>query len=446
MKIRCLVVLVILTALCTFAEAADLDAYIKNRPEMWSRLQANWLEGETASWFKPVSDAADAELRYPGYKNSPQVVFLGHKTYEIVLKFGTDRLEEITISTYNRGDAGDISASEFSTQVAAMDKAVSEWTAIEGKARDVEKLSANAAVNSKVWLQKHLATEMRWSMSKHAASAQDTKGFRAEYIKLVLMPRELYDKRSSVVGTSGAGHSATALDSKRNVRRDTDKYVFIDNIPMVDQGEKGYCAVATAERILRYYGKNVDQHMLAQMADTKSLGGTTPDAIFDVFRRIGIKLGVKISVHYDFSVRQLLNVVAKYNQEAKHNSRVRPIDLGQGGVIDLARLYATMDLATLRRSRCEREQSAYKKFLVDIAGCVDQGIPVAWSVVLGLVPEKPELPQAAGGHLRIIFGYNKVTQEVVYTDSWGMGHERKTMSFADAWTITTGLFSLDPRH
>ncbi|MEI6217661.1 MAG: hypothetical protein WCP86_02065, partial [bacterium] len=391
-------------------------------------------------------DVADAELRYPGYKNSPQVVFLGHKTYEIVLKFGTDRLEEITISTYNRGDAGDISASEFSTQVTAMDKAVSEWTAIEGKARDVEKLSANAAVNSKVWLQKHLATEMRWSMSKHAASAQDTKGFRAEYIKLVLTPRDLYNKRSSAVGTSGSGHSATALDSKRNVRRDADKYVFIDNIPMVDQGEKGYCAVATAERILRYYGKNVDQHMLAQMADTKSLGGTTPDAIFDVFRRIGIKLGVKISVHYDFSVRQLLNVVAKYNQEAKHNARVRPIDLGQGGVIDLARLYATMDLATLRRSRCEREQSSYKKFLVDIAGCVDQGIPVAWSVVLGLVPEKPELPQAVGGHLRIIFGYNKVTQEVVYTDSWGMGHERKTMSFADAWTITTGLFSLDPRH
>ncbi|MEI6219175.1 MAG: hypothetical protein WCP86_09770, partial [bacterium] len=86
MKIRCLVVLVILTALCPFAEAADLDAYIKNRPEMWSRLQASWLEGETASWFKPVSDVADAELRYPGYKNSPQVLFLGHKTYEIVLK------------------------------------------------------------------------------------------------------------------------------------------------------------------------------------------------------------------------------------------------------------------------------------------------------------------------------------------------------------------------
>jgi hypothetical protein len=76
---------------------------------------------------------------------------------------------------------------------------------------------------------------------------------------------------------------------------------------------------------------------------------------------------------------------------------------------------------------------------------VDGGIPLAWSVTLGIVPEKPELPQTFGGHMRIILGYNKDKNEIIYSDSWGAGHERKTMSTDDAWTITTGLYSFDPR-
>jgi hypothetical protein len=32
----------------------------------------------------------------------------------------------------------------------------------------------------------------------------------------------------------------------------------------------------------------------------------------------------------------------------------------------------------------------------------------------------------------------------VYSDSWGAGHERKTMPLADALYITTGLYVLSP--
>ena len=38
---------------------------------------------------------------------------------------------------------------------------------------------------------------------------------------------------------------------------------------MIDQGKKGYCAAATLARVLQYYGYVVDQHALAELAETE---------------------------------------------------------------------------------------------------------------------------------------------------------------------------------
>jgi hypothetical protein len=432
-------------ALGVRAEPAALEVHVVDSPALWSRTRDSWLTGETASWFRPVSGQANAELRYPGYSNSPAVTFLGHRLHEVMLKMGTNGLLGITMSMYNRGDAGDLSEARFTELVAALDRDVSAWSRVSGTERPAQRLSAAASIHSKAWALTNVVAEMKWSASRHAATAQGTKGFRAEYVQLVFTPRDGRSRASASGGVSMTGRSVSAMASKRNVRKDKEGFVYIDNIPMVDQGEKGYCAVATAERVLRYYGRNLDQHVLAQMAGTQAEGGTSPDEMLAVFRRIGLKLDVKVDLHYACSVRQILATVAKYNQQARKDNAA-PIELGQGGVIDLQGVYRSMDLETLRRSRCEREQVAYKKFIADVVGSIDQGIPLAWSVMLGLVKEVPELPQASGGHMRIVFGYNKATKELLYTDSWGLGHERKTMSFDDAWTITTGLFSLDPRR
>ena len=54
------------------------------------------------------------------------------------------------------------------------------------------------------------------------------------------------------------------------VRKDGD--VYIQGIPMVDQGQKGYCVVATASRVFQYYDINVDQHEMAQIANSSAEG------------------------------------------------------------------------------------------------------------------------------------------------------------------------------
>jgi hypothetical protein len=46
--------------------------------------------------------------------------------------------------------------------------------------------------------------------------------------------------------------------------------------------------------------------------------------------------------------------------------------------------------------------------------------------------------------MRLIIGYNDKTGEILYSDSWGAGHELKRMPLAQAVSMTTGLTTLEP--
>ena len=86
-----------------------------------------------------------------------------------------------------------------------------------------------------------------------------------------------------------------------------------------------------------------------------------------------------------------------------------------------------------------------RKAWAALTRAIDQGIPVVWGVYLGLINEQHR-KQNSGGHLRMIIGYNSSKQLIYYTDSWGKGHERKSMSWDNAWGITWHLFVLDPMN
>ena len=63
--------------------------------------------------------------------------------------------------------------------------------------------------------------------------------------------------------------------------------------------------------------------------------------------------------------------------------------------------------------------------------------------MLGVFPEEG-IPQLSGGHLRLIIGYNEKNDEILYSDSWGAGHELKRMSTPDAYGATTSLRMIKP--
>ena len=74
---------------------------------------------------------------------------------------------------------------------------------------------------------------------------------------------------------------------------------------------------------------------------------------------------------------------------------------------------------------------------------VDEGIPLLWSLQVGIIKERG-IPQAGGGHMRLIIGYNEESDQLIYTDSWGAGHEFKKMSFPDAFTASMNLITIKP--
>jgi hypothetical protein len=74
-------------------------------------------------------------------------------------------------------------------------------------------------------------------------------------------------------------------------------------------------------------------------------------------------------------------------------------------------------------------------------------VPLLWGLALGQKPEDPPLPmggQVSGGHMRLVIGYNTAKNQLIFTDSWGAGHELKRMAMLDAYDVTMGLYSMAP--
>ena len=104
-----------------------------------------------------------------------------------------------------------------------------------------------------------------------------------------------------------------------------------------------------------------------------------------------------------------------------------------------------MDPKLFRKLRCDGYSRDMNSFRRDIQSRVNAGLPVGWCVFLGLVNEKQKTLQLAGAHMRLIIGYNAADDSIVYTDTWGSGHEFKTMSLEDAWVMTMRTIYINPR-
>ena len=87
---------------------------------------------------------------------------------------------------------------------------------------------------------------------------------------------------------------------------------------MVDQGQKGYCVVAATARMFGYYGIQVDQNELAQIANSSSSGGTSTNAMIDALKRhLPDALKMRIKVHDDMEYDDMTDLSEDYNRIAK---------------------------------------------------------------------------------------------------------------------------------
>lgn len=222
-----------------------------------------------------------------------------------------------------------------------------------------------------------------------------------EYVGLRIISNEMADN-DGVLAPLPDAEFERKLAKRIEERSNGD--VVLTQIPMVDQGPKGYCTPATWERYLRYMDIPADMYVLAMAAGTLAGGGTYSGAMDESADRLAKR--------HKKRVEQLKN-------EMSLKQVARQIDAG------LPIMWACYVQPTWDRSLSARTQARARKSAKQ------------WNKELDEARESAnDLRQYRRyGHMRMIIGYNKKTDEIAFTDSWGKGFEERWMTIEEAEAI-----------
>ena len=381
----------------------DLDTLLAS-PEVWAttpeKLAELYPKGTFNSnpYFKWLSEAKEsARFAKQPFSN----ITVGITTFggqvpvdEAVAEFKGGKLNAITISLYNRGDSGKMSKEDFEARFKISGAALGQRLGVRPAPRNP---TTQTAIKTSGWLWTSPSTLALLEYNTDAL----VKPAAAEFMRLKLSPAA---EKDALLNVAAIGRGSNALkrgELLKFVKKESDGDTYITGIPMVDQGAKGYCTVASCQRVFGYFHIPCDEHELAAICGSSASGGTSNLAFAEALKKVDNRFKTRFKP-----------LLQKYSGKASADPNARP-----------------------------------DKFLKMIAEHVDKGVPLLWGLELGLFPEEPPLKiQGTGGHTRIIIGYNQAKDELLYTDSWGQGHELKRMKLENAISATHWVFLLEPRE
>ena len=460
--------LAVLFALPTALAGGDMAEDIRSG-SLWSMNQDavtnKYFVGEMYSWL----DAAKTQIRIHNRGNLKVGSFS-----PAVYMFNTagDNFDSISVMVYNKGDDGPMSQEAFENKVEQTVNALNEALGVKATGgKRAGKKGSPIAERSWRWTWEGGAAAMEAAStggdtktSKNKKGAAPSAPFESEYIRVRI------GMNAGAIATGGAKDTARRADIKKNcVRRAANmpeserpkglsaKAVWLD-VPMVDQGDKGYCLPATVSRIFSLYGMDgVDMHTIAAMCDSSASQGTTTESMVKALRSIASKYHVKL-----FRITDEGKVIAIGAKETKKERESKFFASPEAAVLGTYPWVAEYNKLASREGKpgiplrtdvnplevadpdllLKARSKGAKKFMDVVKKNVDAGVPLFWCVTLGLYPEVPALPQSRGGHMRLIIGYDEGNKSIIYSDSWGAGHEVKSMEVAKAAAMTADRFAL----
>ncbi len=350
-------------------------------------------------WPQESKTAHQSSFRVYFKKKSP---IGGAVPYTAVLYGQNGKVDYISIMFANKGDS--ITFDLIDNERKAL-KAVNE--AIDS---DNEKLEVSLSVFGSPDRQSTGSGKamkervLRWDIGNSSlllAAVED------EYLALRIMPQELADLRGRPEKTNNTQAKKIA---SANLNSNAFGDVLIENIPMVDQGPKGYCVPATLERCLRYMGIRADMYALAMAGNTGIGGGTYMSNIIEgtsgFVRRAGRQMQ---EINSDASVRG----IRKYIENGQ------PV---------LWTMYSTNEYNMIANAITRQRMKADE--------------PKAWKKTLSeLIKKSPKLEEDIDrGHICLIVGFNDYTGELAVSDSWGPEYELRWISEDEAKDISAGYF------
>lgn len=241
----------------------------------------------------------------------------------------------------------------------------------------------------------------RWDWKGHAFLLVSPKD---EYVALRILSTRTADEG----GRARISDADLMARAKGNVERRPNGDVVIKEIPMVNQGPKGYCVPATWERVMRYMGIPADMYVLAMVGQSGAGGGTSLTGLAAGARETVLAAGRKLETA---SFKPEPALVAKY------------IDRGLPIIWSMSSTDEYNKLADERtRDRVQAADGpAWKKTLAE-----------------GRKGQKPLKAEREKGHVCMIIGYNKETGEVAVSDSWGAHFEERWILGVEATQVSQG--------
>ncbi|YCM45529.1 C39 family peptidase [Verrucomicrobiaceae bacterium 227] len=194
-----------------------------------------------------------------------------------------------------------------------------------------------------------------------------------------------------------------------NVTRQANGDVFINNIPMVNQGPKGYCAPATFERAMRHAGVAADMYLLATLA-TQEGGGTNTNKLYDEVAFTTRSKGG----------RTAREIPLKSLSPAKLQ---RYLDKGVPIMWQMCSLEGYNQIAN-QRTRQRKTESDFASY--------------AQKIAVEAKRNALKLQARSNYHLCMIIGYNEATNEIAVSDSWGARYAIRWIHVEEAEAVNNG--------
>jgi hypothetical protein len=361
----------------------------------------------------PLESKTESETSFRSYP-SAQALLFGCRPYSIALYADKKGPTMLSVIFANKGDSV-----AYTPKSGKPDKEA--LAARDAQIKDFKKAITEDKKNLTAALAKLFGTPSAERMGQGKATSEtsarwDWKGHaflltapRDEYVALRVMPSAVAD----LGGKSRVSDSELMARSKTRILRRENGDVILKDIPMVNQGPKGYCAPATWERALRYMGVPADMYVLAMAGHSGAGGGTSLAALAAGAKDAVLAGGRKIESGSMSKIDP--NFVAKYVD------RGLPLIWG---------MFSTKEYNALANERMKSR--------------VDMKDPKAWKKELGAVRKDPKAPKVdhATAHACMIIGYNKETGEIAVSDSWGPEFEERWVTGAEATAVSQGVFQV----
>ncbi len=246
----------------------------------------------------------------------------------------------------------------------------------------------------------------RWDWNGVAFLLNSHQG---EYVSLKIIPSGVADHHGTVEVTDRS--EMRDILAKRVVRRENGD-VLVSELPMVDQGPKGYCVPATWERYLRYMDVPADLYVLAILGGSGVGGGTS-------FERMVAGVDGYVSAYH----RRIETYQAPLDvpHVAKYIDQGLPLMWG---------CWVTKPVEVLANKNSHDRKtvtdwSAYSKNLAT----QDAALGTSF---------RAEDTDHNNGHMRLIIGYNAATGEIAISDSWGSAMAERWLYAPTAKRISQG--------